>query len=84
MRRHVKDGVSWVGHIDWKLESFLGDDCSIMNGPSQNAYLVEEGKTVLIDTAWTPHRFDSVENLKQEIDLHDLAGVPALVRSLIV
>ena len=26
-------------------------------------------KTVLIDTIWTPHRFDFVENLKKEIDL---------------
>lgn len=40
-----------------------------MNGSSQNAYLIEEEKTVLIDTVWTPHRFDFVENLKKEIDL---------------
>jgi len=69
MRKHIKNNVSWVGHIDWELESFHGDDYSILNGSSQNAYLIEEEKTVLIDTVWTPHRFDFVENLKQEIDL---------------
>ena len=69
MRRHIKNNVSWVGYIDWELETFHGDDYSIMNGSSQNAYLVEEEKTVLIDTIWTPHRFDFVENLKKEIDL---------------
>ena len=69
MRKYVKGNVSWVGYIDWELESFHGDDYSIMNGSSQNAYLIEEEKTVLIDTVWTPHRFDFVENLKKEIDL---------------
>jgi len=69
MRRNVKNNVSWVGWFDWELETFHGDDFSIHNGSSQNAYLIEEEKTVLIDTVWTPHRFDFVENLKQEIDL---------------
>ncbi|MBQ7195786.1 MAG: MBL fold metallo-hydrolase [Synergistaceae bacterium] len=77
MRKHVKNNVSWVGYIDWELEKFHGDDYSIMNGSSQNAYLLEEEKTVLIDTVWTPHRFDFVENLKKEIDLKKIDAVIA-------
>ena len=77
MRKHVKGNVSWVGYIDWELESFHGDDYSIMNGSSQNAYLIEEEKTVLIDTIWTPHRFDFVENLKKEIDLKKIDFIVA-------
>ena len=77
MKRHIKNNVSWVGYIDWELETFHGDDYSIMNGSSQNAYLVEEEKTVLIDTIWTPHRFDFVENLKKEIDLKKIDYVIA-------
>ncbi|HIW21488.1 MAG TPA: MBL fold metallo-hydrolase [Candidatus Dorea intestinavium] len=69
MRKHVKNNVSWVGYIDWELESFHGDEYSIINGSSQNSYLVEEEKTVLIDTVWVPHRFEFVQNLKKEIDL---------------
>ena len=69
MKRNVKNNVSWVGYLDWELERFHGDDYSILNGSSQNAYLVEEEKTVLIDTVWAPHRFEFVENLKKEIDL---------------
>lgn len=69
MRKPVKNNVSWVGFIDWELESFHGDDYSIMNGSSQNAYLIEEEKTVLVDTVWRPHQENFVENLKQEIDL---------------
>lgn len=69
MRKHVKNNVSWVGYIDWELESFHGDEYSIINGSSQNSYLVEEEKTVLIDTVWVPHRFEFVQNLKKEIGL---------------
>ena len=77
MRRHIKNNVSWVGYIDWELESFHGDDYSIMNGSSQNAYLIEEEKTILIDTIWTPHRFDFVDNLKKEVDLSRIDAVIA-------
>lgn len=77
MKRQIKNNVSWVGYIDWELETFHGDDYSIMNGSSQNAYLVEEEKTVLIDTIWTPHRFDFVENLKKELDLKKIDYVIA-------
>ena len=65
MRKLVKNNVSWVGYLDWELGTFHGDDYSIKNGSSQNAYLIEEGKSVLVDTVWTPHRFDFVENLKK-------------------
>ena len=77
MRKHVKGNVSWVGYIDWELETFHGDDYSIMHGSSQNAYLIEEEKTVLIDTVWTPHRFEFVENLKKEIDLKKIDFIVA-------
>ena len=77
MRKHVKNNISWVGYLDWELETFHGDDYSIKNGSSQNAYLVEEGKTVLIDTVWSPHRFDFVDNLKKEIDLKKIDFIVA-------
>lgn len=72
MKKQIKNNVSWVGYIDWELEKFHGDEYSILNGSSQNAYLIEEGKTVLIDTVWAPHQFEFVENLKQEIDLKQI------------
>ena len=72
MRKQVKGNVSWVGYLDWELESFHGDDYS-----SQNAYLIEEEKTVLVDTVWIPHRFDFVENLKKEVDLNKIDFIVA-------
>ena len=77
MRKAVKGNVSWIGYIDWELQHFHGDDYSIINGSSQNAYLIEEEKTVLVDTVWTPHRFDFVENLKKEIDLKKIDFIVA-------
>lgn len=69
MKRLVKNNVSWVGKIDWELDSFHGDDYSINHGSSQNAYLIEEEKTVLIDTIWMPHAKEFRDNLEREIDL---------------
>jgi len=69
MKRLVKNNVSWVGRIDWELETFHGDDYSINHGSSQNAYLIQEEKTVLIDTIWKPYAREFRENLEMEIDL---------------
>ena len=77
MKRKIKNDVRWVGYIDWVLKAFHGDDFSIMHGSSQNAYLIEEEKTVLIDTVWAPHRFEFVENLKKEIPLDKIDFVIA-------
>ena len=72
MRKLIKNNVYWVGKMDWELESFHGADYSINHGSSQNAYLIEEEKTVLIDTVWRPHSTDFIDNLKAEIDLNKI------------
>ena len=72
MKRLVKNNVSWVGKIDWELESFHGDDYSINHGSSQNAYLIQEEKTVLIDTIWKPYATEFRDNLEREIDLNKI------------
>ncbi len=77
MRKLVKNNVSWVGFLDWEIENFHGYDYNIRRGSSQNAYLIEEEKTVLIDTVWTPHRDDFVKNLASEIDLKKIDFIVA-------
>lgn len=72
MKKLVKNNVYWVGKMDWELEEFHGSEYSVHHGSSQNAYLIQEEKTVLIDTVWSPHRDEFVENLKSEIDLNDI------------
>lgn len=72
MKKLVKNNVHWVGKIDWELDSFHGDDYSVNNGSSQNAYLIQEEKTVLIDTVWIPHSTEFIDNLEEEIDLKSI------------
>lgn len=69
MKKLVKGNVYWIGKMDWELESFHGADYTINHGSSQNAYLIQEEKTVLIDTVWKPHSTKFIENLEREIDL---------------
>ena len=72
MTKIIKNNVKWVGYIDWELKNFHGDDYSINNGSSQNAYLIQEEKNILIDTVWTPHNQEFIQNLKQEINLEKI------------
>lgn len=72
MKKQVKNNVYWIGYIDWDLQKFHGDDFTIHSGSSQNAYLIEEEKTVLMDTVWAPHQFEFLENLKKEVDLKSI------------
>ena len=77
MRKSVKNNVSWVGYVDWELETFHGHDYITRRGSSQNAYLIEEEKTVLIDTVWTPHRDIFIENLEKEVGLDKIDFIVA-------
>ncbi len=72
MRRVVKNNISWVGKIDWELTKFHGDEYSTHRGTSYNSYLIEEEKTVLIDTVWAPFSKEFVANLENYIDLQKI------------
>lgn len=72
MKKHIKNNVSWVGKVDWELEKFHGDEYSTHKGSTYNSYLIEEEKTVLIDTVWAPFAEEFVENLAHEVDLEKI------------
>ncbi len=44
----LKDGVYWVGVVDWNVRDFHGYITS--RGSSYNAYLIQDEKTALVDT----------------------------------
>lgn len=69
MGRKITDTVTWVGKVDWELKSFHGNEYSTLQGSSYNSYLVQDEKTVLIDTVWQPFDKEFVSRLKKEIDL---------------
>lgn len=72
MRKHVKNNVYWVGKTDWELRTFHGYQYSTHKGSTYNAYLIEEEKTVLIDTVWLPFADEFVDNLAEEIELEKI------------
>lgn len=72
MKKLIKNNVNWVGKIDWELRTFHGEEYSTHSGSSYNSYLIQEEKTVLIDTVWTPFADEFVNNLESEIDLNTI------------
>lgn len=69
MKKKVKKNVYWVGKVDWELQKFHGDEYSTHKGSTYNSYLIQEEKTVLIDTVWKPFAKEFVENLSKEVTL---------------
>ncbi|MGI6734520.1 MAG: anaerobic nitric oxide reductase flavorubredoxin [Anaerovoracaceae bacterium] len=72
MKKHVRNNVYWVGKVDWELRKFHGNDYSTHKGSTYNSYLIQEEKTVLIDTVWAPFADEFVGNLAKEIDLNKI------------
>jgi len=65
----IAQNVTWVGKIDWELKQFHGSDFSTHQGSSYNSYLIQEEKTVLIDTVWLPYAEEFVKNLQTLTEL---------------
>ncbi|MGA2385088.1 MAG: flavodoxin domain-containing protein [Candidatus Bathyarchaeia archaeon] len=57
----LKEGVNWVGVIDWNLRDFHG--YVTRRGTSYNAYLIRDEKTALIDTV----KYNFAEELARNI-----------------
>ena len=72
MRKQLKGNVHWVGKVDWELQKFHGNEYSTHNGSTYNSYLIQEEKTVLIDSVWAPFAEEFVKNLSREIDLSSI------------
>ncbi|MBE0451532.1 MAG: anaerobic nitric oxide reductase flavorubredoxin [Clostridia bacterium] len=68
----INERIKWVGKIDWDLKKFHGEEYSTHRGSSYNSYLIEDEKTVLIDTVWQPFDEEFVSNLKKVIDLNKI------------
>lgn len=66
----IKDGVYWVGAIDWNLRDFHG--YATPRGTTYNAYIVEGSKTALVDTVKAGF-FDELRSRVEAItDLGDI------------
>ncbi|NCA99285.1 MAG: anaerobic nitric oxide reductase flavorubredoxin [Clostridia bacterium] len=75
MAKAINPKVTWVGKIDWELDTFHGDEYSTHHGSSYNAYLVRDQKTVLIDTVWKPFDEEFVAQLKKVVDIQTIDAI---------
>ena len=71
----IKQGITWVGKIDWELRKFHGEEYSTHRGSSYNSFLIQDEKTVLIDTVWLPFAKEFVHNLEQTVDLASIDAI---------
>jgi len=62
----VKEGIYWVGGIDWNLRSFHG--YSTQRGTTYNAYLIIDEKITLIDTVKSYLTSEMLERIRSVVD----------------
>ena len=72
MKKRIVNNVYWVGKNDWELRQFHGYEYPTHKGSSYNSYLIQEEKTVLIDTVFQPFSKEFIDNLAKEIDLKSI------------
>jgi flavorubredoxin len=77
MVTEIKEGVFWVGVVDWGLRRFHGHELSTHRGSSYNAYLILDEKKVLVDTVWDPFQDQLIENIREVMDPADVDIVVA-------
>ncbi|UCF91105.1 MAG: FprA family A-type flavoprotein [Desulfobacterales bacterium] len=66
----LKDGVYWVGALDWNVREFHGYTTS--RGSTYNAYLVRGEKTALVDTVkagFFPEMLSRIESIMDPADI---------------
>lgn len=71
----VKDGVTWVGAVDWDIRNFHG--YITHKGTSYNAYIVQGEKTALVDTVKAPFYETMLRHIKEVVDPKDLDYIVA-------
>jgi anaerobic nitric oxide reductase flavorubredoxin len=71
----VKEGVTWVGAVDWDIRNFHG--YVTHRGTSYNAYLVQGEKTALVDTVKAPFYETMLRHVREVVDPRDIDYIVA-------
>ncbi|PWB54768.1 MAG: MBL fold hydrolase [Candidatus Methanoperedenaceae archaeon] len=77
MTVELKEGVYWVGVVDWNIKQFHGHEYSTHRGTTYNAYLIIDEKVALVDTVWSPYSQEMIENISKIIDIKKIDYVIA-------
>ena len=77
MAVELKEGVYWVGYVDWNIKKFHGHEYSTHRGTTYNCYLIVDEKVALVDTVWGPYSQQMIENIQKIIDIKKIDYVIA-------
>ena len=77
MTVELKEGVYWVGVVDWNIKQFHGHEYSTHRGTTYNAYLIIDEKIALVDTVWCPYSQEMIKNIEKIIDVKKIDYVIA-------
>lgn len=90
MNTELKDGINWVGYIDWTVRDFHGYKTE--SGSTYNSYLIEDEKCAVIDGVKAPYADKHIEHIKAFTALENInyvvcnhaepdhsGGIPALM-----
>lgn len=67
METLLRDGIHWVGVVDWNLRDFHG--YAVRAGSTYNAYLVLDEKSALIDTVKAPFGQELLDKVRACVPL---------------
>ncbi len=66
----LKEGIYWVGAIDWNLRDFHG--YATPRGTTYNAYLIVDEKIALVDTVKDGFFSEMIERIREIVDPRDI------------
>jgi len=69
----LKDGIDWVGYIDWTVRDFHGYKTE--SGSTYNAYLIRDEKTALIDAVKAPFVDQYLDHVRALTPLDKIAYI---------
>jgi len=67
MDTKLKDGIYWIGYVDWNVRDFHGYKTG--RGSTYNAYLMLDEKNAVIDSVKAPYAQTLLENIQAHIPL---------------
>ncbi|MDH3982320.1 MAG: FprA family A-type flavoprotein [Kiritimatiellaceae bacterium] len=70
MNTKLKEGINWIGYIDWTVRDFHGYKTE--SGSTYNAYLVQDEKNAVIDAVKAPFVGKYLENIKAHTSLDSI------------
>ncbi len=91
MNTELREGINWVGYIDWTVRDFHGYKTE--SGSTYNAYLIEDEKCAVIDGVKGPYADYQIKRIADRIPLENVdyvvcnhaepdhsGGLPALMK----